>query len=434
MAETYGTNVIPSDQITVRSGGTVAISAAFESTLGLVGSMDTANGSASPGDVVTVESTSDADDSFGADSELAQQVALAFNNGVSTIYAVGVTETNATESFGNAQSGTLGNVPAFDPNVTTKDITAQDTVDAKSVTVNIVYDTGNDISTPSDSNTINLNPVTGEFEADESSDYDITYDHGDYGSAITSVAKKVPRFISVLTENTSVANTLLTEVNSYDQDFDFMHGVVGAMSEVGASGYSDTFDDRRLIVVSPSRAYTDSANTEEVRTTGAVGGKQAGKALGDSTTYESLNGFADLKTQYTNSELGTLIDNQVYPLRQSGAIQVVKDMTTSKDSKFERVYASEIIDEATEISHLISQEFIGRINTADNRTSLAESHRSSYDEFVQDDLLDAYAIGITQGANDDEVDLDIGLNVVGVMDLIDVTITVGDVVQNGGAA
>ena len=434
MAEIYGTNVIPSDQITVRSGGTVAISAAFETTLGLVGSMDTANGSASPGDVVTVESTSDADTQFGADSELAQQCALAFANNVGTIYAVGVTETNTTESFAGASSGTLGNVPAFDPNVTTHDITAQDTVESTSVTVNIVYDTGSDISTPADANSINLNPVTGEWEADESSDYDITYDYGDYGSAISSVAKKVPRFISVLTENTTVANTLLTEINTYDPDFDFMHGIVGAMPEVGASSYTDAYDDRRLIVVAPSRAYTDSANTNEARTLGAVGGKQAGKALGDSTTYEALNGFADLKTKYTNSELGTLIDNQVYPLRQSGAIQVVKDMTTSTDAKFERIYASEIVDEATQISHNISQSFVGELNTPENRTALAESHRSSYTEFEEDNLLDDHFVAVSVGANDDEVDLDIGLDVVGIMDLIDVTITVGDIITNEGAA
>ena len=59
-------------------------------------------------------------------------------------------------------------------------------------------------------------------------------------------------------------------------------------------------------------------------------------------------------------------------------------------------------------------------------------------EFVgvseSDDLLEDFFVNATEGANDFEVDVDVGLDVIGVMDTIDVTITVGDVVQNGGAA
>jgi hypothetical protein len=432
MAEIYGTTGIPGTSTEVRSGGTVAISAAFETTLGLVGGMDTANGSATPGEVTTVASSADAETKFGEGSELKEQVDLAYANGAGTIYAYPVSETEVTQTFAGTQSGVLDNVPAMDPNIQEEDITAQDTVESATVAVNIVYESTP--STPSDANTINLNPVTGEWEADESSDYEITYTHGDYGSGITKVAKKVPRFLAVLTENTSVANDLVTELNSYDTDFDFMHGIVGAMPEVSASSYSDTFDDRRLIVVSASRGYTDAAETNEQRTLGAVGGKQAGKPLGDSTTYENLSGLASLRTTYTNSELSTLIDSQVYPLKQSGGIKVIKDMTTSTDTRFERVYASEIVDEATEISHQISQDFVGRVNTDDNRKSLEVSHRNSYREMDENDLLENYFVSVEKGANDFEAVVDIGLDVIGVMDTIDVTITVGDVVTNSGAA
>lgn len=435
MAEIYGTTGIPGDSVEVRSGGTVAISAAFTTTLGLVGGMDTANGSATPGEVTTIESSSDAQTAFGEDSELKQQVDAALANSAGTIYAVPVAETtDTTETFTASSSGTLQDPdgPVFDPNVQDEhDITAQDTVESTSVDVNIVY---GDPSTPTESNTINLNPVTKDWTADESSDYDITYDYGDYSSAVTEVVKKVPRIVGVLTENTSVANDLLTELNSYDTGFDFMHGFVGAMPEVGASGYSDAFDDRRLSVVAPSRGWLDDAQTDMTRTVGAVAGKQAGKALGDSTTYESLNGLASLNTVYTNSELATLIDSQVYPLQQKGGIKVIKDMTTSTDTRFERVYVSEIVDEATEISHQISQNFIGEQNTEDNRVALRESHGSSYAEMSEANLLEAYSVSVSKGANDFEVDLTIGLDVIGVMDRIDVTVTVGDVITNGGAA
>jgi len=434
MVEVYGATGIPSDSIEVRSGGTVAVSAAFETTLGLVGGYDTANGTATEGAVTTVESTADADTEFGADSELAEQSALAFQNGAGTIYAVAVSEITVTGEAAGGQSGTLSNVPVFDPNIHDEEsISATDT-GGTNPTVTIVYDSPP--STPTDADTVNVNPVTGEFEFDAAAagSYEFDYAYGDYGGAITEVVKEVPRIVTVLTENTSVANDLLTELNTYGTDFDFMHGVVGALPEVDASTYTDPFDDRRLSVVAPSRGYTDAAETNEQRTLGAVGGKQAGKALGDSTTYGGLGGFASLRTAYTNSQLADLVDAQVLPLKQGGGIKIIKDMTTSTDAKFERIYASEIIDEATEISHQISQDFVGDRNTDDNRLALRESHTSSYAEMQNDDLLEAYNVAVSKGANDFEVTVDIGLDVIGIMDLIDVTITVGDVVKNEGAA
>lgn len=434
MAENYGVTGIPGDNIEVRSGGSVAISAAFETTIGLVGGYDSANGNATEGEVSTIESSSDGQTAFGEDSELAQQVDFALQNGAGTIYAIPVSETSVSAESTGGQTFTTDNVPVFDPNVNTEhDVTVTDTTDGD-LTTNIVYESPP--STPTDADTVNFNPVTGEGEADAAAtgSYEIAYDYGDYSSAITEVVKKVPRIVTVLTENTTVANDLLTELNTYDTDFDFMHGIVGAMPEVGASSYSDSIDDRRLSIVAPSRGYTDSAETNMQRTLGAVGGKQAGKALGDSTTYENIGGFASLNTAYTNSEISTLIDNQVLPLRQGGGVKIIKDMTTSTDSKFERIYGSEIIDEATEISHGISEDFTGDRNTDDNLTSLRESHTTSYAEMKNNELLEDYFVETRKGATDFEAVVDIAIDVIGIMDTIDVTITVGDIVQNDGAA
>jgi len=433
----FGTTTIPGDSIEVRSGGVVAVGAAFATTVGLVGGMDTGNGSATEGEVVEVESSADAATLFGEDSELKKQVDLVYQNGnISTIYAVPVSESTVTGEAAGGTSGTLSNVPAFDPNIHEEhDITAADT-GGTDPTVKIVYDSPP--STPGTSDTVNVNPVTGEFEFDAAAtgSYEFDYEYGDYTTAIQSLVAFVPRTVGALTENTSIANDLATELNNSAADFDFMHGQVGAV-EVDPSSYSDTFDERRLSVVAPGRGFTDDANTNEVRTIGATAGKQSGLALGDSSTYESLGGFADIgrteSERYSNSELGTLVDNQVYPLKQGDRIFVVKDMTTSTDPRFERIYASEIVDEATEISHQISQNFVGELNTESNRFALGESHSTSYAELQEDNLLDAYTVSVSEGASADEVDVDIGLDVVDIMDTIDVTITVGDVVLNGGA-
>jgi len=171
-----------------------------------------------------------------------------------------------------------------------------------------------------------------------------------------------------------------------------------------------------------------------VRTLGALGGKLAGKALGDSVTAEPLAGFVDLRRAYTNSELGNLIDAEVLPLKQGGGIKVVKDMTTSSTTKFERVYANEIADEATEISHLIAEQYLGDRNTDSRRVELENSHATSFRELQQDGLLEDFTVSTSKGANDFEVDVSVGLDVIGIIDTIDTEITVGDVVRNEGAS
>ena len=434
MSETYGTTDPVGNSVSVAQGGTIAVSAAFETTVGLVGNYDASNGTATAGEVATVESSPEAGTAFGAGSELKEQADLAFNNGASIVYAVPVTETSETETFSATQSATLANAPAFDPRVNDEhSIDITDTTEATSVDVQ--YSDVSPPTTPTEANTANVNPSTGEVEFDESSDYEVTYEYGDYESAISTVAAKVPRSLGVCTESTSVSNDLLTTLNTYDTDFDFMHGYVGENVDLDdLQNYDQSFNDRRLVAISAARGYTDEAETNEVRTVGAVAGKQAGKPLGDSTTAESLQGFASLKQSPTNSEAGTLIDNGVYPLQQAGGIKVVKDTTTSDTEKFSRVAWSEIVDEVAEISHQISSPYVGDANTGENRLLLAESHRSSLRELQDDDLLDAFYVRVSEGASANEVDLELGIDVVDYMDKIDVDITVGDVVLNGGAS
>ena len=433
MADTYGvTGDIPSHRATVRSGGTVSVGAAFDTTAGLVGGFDTSAGEATEGEIQTIQSSSEAQTAFGEESELATQAELALLNGAGTVYAVGVEETTVDDET-VTQSDVVENVPIFDPRVNTEhSVTVDD--DGSEVTVNYVDESPP--SMPTDADTANLNPNTGEIEFDAAADveYTITYDYGDYGSAIVNLAEKMPRVLGVCSESVEVLNDALGEARNYATDFGFMHAMGGAMPQVSASDYDDTFDDRRLSVVAASRGFTDAAETEEVRTVGAIVGKQAGNELGDSTTFENVAGLTGLKTNYTNSEISTLIDKQVLPLRSGGGgVKIIKDMTTSTDVRFERIYASEIVDEATEISHIISENFIGDPNTDDNRLLLRESHTSSYEEMEADDLLEDYFVEVSKGANDYEVELDIGLDVIGIMDIIDVTISVGDVVRNGGA-
>lgn len=435
---TYGTTTIPSDQITVLAGSSVAISVAFENSIGLVGGMDTANGTATDGEVTTVRSPTDAADKFGSGSELHEQVTLAFQNGAGTIYALPVEEASTTETFGATSSGTVANVPVMDPNVHDEhEVTARDTVDSVDMTVNIVYDTP---TQPTDSDTMQFNPVTGEWAADESSDYDITYDYGDWSAtALEPILDESPRIIGLLTENEPTVNTLATELNSRATNFDFMHSVAGANPTVDPANYSDGVDERRVSLTFPSRAYVDAAETDEHRTVGAVAGYLASLPLGLSSTNDQIGGFTSLArtpSGYGPSDAGNLVDEEVMPLLDYPPVTIVKDMTTSTEPKFERVYAMQIVDEATELSHLISRNFVGGQNTSATRQNLRRSHENTFlgMENGSPKLLDDYTVSVEEDSSDPkQANVTIALDVVDVMDTIDATITVGDIVRNEGA-
>ena len=427
----YGTTVIPSDQITVFGGGTIAVSTAFAQDAGLVGGMDIEEGTGEAGEVYELRSVSRAVDLFGENSELARAVRATISNGVQTVFATGVPETESTEEFTQVDEGVLENAPLFDPHVNEEhEIEVLD--GATELDVTIVYD--EPVSADAGPDEILVNPITGEFATADSGTYDITYTYGTYDDAITDVASRAPRVLGVLTESNEVADELVSTLNTNATQFDFTHGFVGARPELDPTGYETLQDEPRLSVVAPARSFTDDAQTSQVRTLAAVAGHVASLPLGSSSTYDSLSGLTGLAETYSPNDAGSLIDNGVLPVMRDGRILVVKDMTTSTDVRFERVYSNEIVDEATEISHLISQQFIGELNTQANREDLQDSHDSAYLEMKNDrpPLLDDYAVSV-EDTGGNVVELTIGLDVVNVIDNIEVTIVVGDVITNDGA-
>lgn len=421
----YGTLEIPGDQVTVSGGGTVSVPLGPNNVVGLVGGMDTSTGSATPGSVEEVATVADARDKFGQNSELYEQVSLATQNGAPTILAVGVEETETTDQFSASSSGTLSEIP-FNP-----DVQYEHTIEvASGEDVVITYEDG--FSAPTAQNTVKINPVTKNWKADTSGSYDITYTHGDYTTAISAMAEKTPGFLTVLHEATSLINEGATLANEKDDNFGFMEVVGNTVPGVTPSSYNHSYDDFRVTVASTARGYLDDAQTKLARTAGAYAGKLASKELGVSSTYDNLQGFTGLEDEYTPKQAGDLVDAGVTPIIQFGGHKVVKDMTTSTDSRFERVYAVRVADEVAQASHIINQDFTGEQKTDENLRLLERSHRRVLDTMVSGSpqMLNNYTFEYVPKADDNTVGIEMGVDVVNVIDNIDVSLVVGDVVTN----
>mgnify|MGYP000509375190 CR=1 FL=1 len=438
---TFGETSIPADSYSVRSGGTVQVASAFERSVAIVGGMDTDNGTATEGELVAVSSLDDAADLFGEDSELYTQIEGAFLNGAATIYGAPVAENALDETMSGSESGTLSNAPIFNPNIhPDHTIEVSDDTEGTDMTVDIVYDSP---SQPSDTDTVLINPITGEWYADASSDYTFSYTNGDYEGLTNAVADEAPRVTAVCTESESVINAYEAELQNAADDYGFSSGVYGATpfadtDSPDITGFTSPFDSERISTVMSPYGYVDDAETEMVRTVGFVAGEVASLPLGESATANSVNGLTGLRTDLSPNQAGDLIDKGVLPLIDYPGVEIVKDMTTSSDQRFERIYTMNIADEIVTLLHEVNRQYIGeqpRDRTIRNLRRSVKNMLSGLTE-TEPPLLDTlgetkpYAVEVERSDSDDNVFNErVGVKPAGVIDAIDVSVTLGDVVD-----
>lgn len=442
MALNYGTTSIPGDTYSVEEGGTIRVAAAFTRSVGFVGGMDTENGTATEGEATTVESSSEAASEFGEDSELYAQADLAFENGAIEVVGVPVPETEDTESFSDASNGTLENVPFFNPEIhDDHSIDVEDTSESESVDVNIVYTNG-EPDTPSDSDTVNLDYITGEWKADESSSYDFTYTYGDYGtSVLETLVDELPRVSVVLSEHDTPIEDIEDIAQEKAKDLNFTHTFAGVYpwedaDDPATDDYENEYDSERLSLLGNPYGYTDDAEEEMTRVHGAVAGEIASLPLGVSSTRNEISGISGLRTDFEPGDAGDLIDEQVIPLIDYPPITIIKDMTTSETQKFERVYAMDVVDEVLELSREINGHYLGEQSDRPTLSNVERSHKNMLKSLTRNDppLLastDGERPYYVEGSYDEneDIELDLAIEIVGVVDNIDVTLRVGDVVD-----
>jgi len=407
----------------------------------IVGGYDSGNagGSVAAEEATVVKSSTEAENKFGADSELAYQAKTAFAAGASAVHGVPLPETTPTESFGGTATGTLSNVPFFDPRVhPDQDVTAQDTQSNNSVDVTVVD--ANSPSTPSSSDTINLSAATGNWEADSSSDYDITYTYSTYQAAINTAANRAVRTVAVCTENDSVINTAQTELSNAAESFQFGRGVVGSslsLSPSGVNSYAPAVDDWRIIEVTPSRA---TYNDTEVRTVGAIAGLVAAQPIDvtGSITYDSLNNIFDsLGVEFSpvkasNFERVTAITDE---------FEIAEGVTTESQSEFQDIYKAEIIDFTIEQLFARIKSYRGGSNTLRSRRQFESRLRNVLSSYATPnasppllatgDGSKPYSISVTRGSADDETAVSVGINVAPIAKEITLDVSTGPLQLTG---
>lgn len=433
---TFGS--FPGVQVTTVGGGISGVQVGAEEKLVVFGEADTANGSASANEPTEVGSRQDAEAKFG-DSELAQGLKDALGNGANVDYLYGValaTTAVSGEAFSGTASGTLANAPIVEDLST---ISVQDTVDIVACDVEFRYESPPEA--PSTVDTVFINPLTGEWTADSSSDYEFDYEYQEWDTALDSsdavVNEGETGVYATLSDSESVASSLSGKVTSLRSEYQFVYGVSGAEPNAedadndphyDTSTYTDSIDNDSMYLVAPARR-DDSQYT----IVGGVAGLFAGAGIEEPVYNDALNGFTELEQKLSRSEAGDLRDVQVIPVRQGGSIRVKSNSSTSTEVDWERdFWRRRIVDRVILLSKQVGDGILGRINDEDTRDRAENLLFAEFDALVDQRLLQPntadetnWYVDVYEDANNaDEVNIDIGITPQGIVKRVDETITI----------
>lgn len=429
----------PGVKVVTRGGGIIGIEVGREQKLIIIGNGDPTSGSASVNTPTQISSNLDADRKFGSGTELAEAMKEARGNGanISYLYGVMYEEKNVTgETVTASSSGTLANAPIIED---TSTISVQDTVDAVSATVEFRY--GNPPSTPTSSNTVFINPITGEWVADSSSDYSFDYSYPDYTTALQEASSVIEvedsGIIANLSENENIATDLSQQVNSIRPNYKMAIGLQPAQPNSNSndnrpkydtSTYTDNIDNDAMFLHAPARKKS-SKNL----ITGALAGLMAGNPLSDSIYRESLS-TDDLYQRLSETDCNNLRGEEVIPIKQpqtGGSIVVNDNLSTSQKTDWERDYwRKRIVDQVILLARAVGNAVIGQINDKDTRRTVEETLSVELRGLANDSLIKPNTSNDTNWfvevyeIDADTVGIDIGVTPYGIVKRVDTTITI----------
>lgn len=431
-------------ELSVRGAATSARSGGSNAVAYVGGyNASTAASEVTAGEATEISDATTAEDTFG-DSEIATAASAIAANDVDAIHGVPVDETQTTETFGSSTStstGTLGNTPVFDANVHPEHtITVTDVTEGTECDVSYVY--GSTPTQPSTSNAARVNPITGEWAADASSEYEFQYTYGDYQTAIETACRLDDvRYVIVGTEADSVKSTLVTELGNVATDFDFKRGVVGATPEIQSgniASYTPSQNDWRLVEVAPARATGADGG---VRTAAAVGGFLASQPIGPdgSGLFDEVAGLESLNTSYRSSDVKNF--GQVTALTQNAVVGVAE--TTSETEQFQPIYATEIIDAVSLGLFETARDYAGGAQDPGDLEALLSTTCQRYARgsppalgFAQGGSGPPYDVSVTLDAQDSSI-ANAGVTIVPypIAEEVNIDVTVSDgFVEFGGAS
>jgi len=242
-----------------------------------------------------------------------------------------------------------------------------------------------------------------------------------------------------LTESEDVAGTLSGKITTLrENEFKLVNGIAAAQpnatsangnASIDAASYSDVIDSDTQFLFAPTRF--EGTNRTVL---GGVGGLFGGAPISEPIYNDTVNTSGSLlENSLTRSEASELRDSQVVPLRQSGAVRVKGNISTSTETDFPRDFWRRLIsDRFIIIGKEVGDRIVGRVNTPETRESAERAIRTQLQSLADDQLIKDNAqdernfnVEVSQSpTNSNEVLIDIGVTPVEIVKRIDETIKI----------
>lgn len=500
MVTTFGS--FPGVRVETAGGGITAVTIGEEEKLVLFGAAkyenegsflatgeaDPIDGDASAEDPRQINARREAEVLFGEDSKLARGMREALANGanINFLFAVAPKRRNVVDEVSATSTGTLDNSPIYEENVSNEDTienivvrefdgeddlvatSDEEEADAESVPeidLQYRYDGEPAAPTPETGRAVFVNPLTGQFAADEEPDgeYTVDYKYLDWASTLDSkgveqvVTEDETGIFVPLTDADSVSVSAQGTASVLRGDYQLVNVISGAepndnqIVTVNGEDLDADFDNyQRTDARYDTADYEESGNQsvdadyyykvapsrhedEKRHFLGAVGGLFAGNSISDPVYNEPLTGITGVEQSFTRTDANNMRDNNIIPIRQNGSIRVKDNTSTSTEDDWERdFWRRRIADRVILIAKQIGESIIGRINDEDTRSSAQRLIEAELRQLVNDRLLRAnteqetnWFVDVYESStNPDEVNIDIGFTPLGIVKRVDVSITI----------
>ena len=470
---TYGS--FPGVEVTTEQGGIQSVSIGLEENVIIFGeakydSNGDVDGDASAGDLVSIAAPSETDTFFGEGSEVGDAMNEAISNGANIDFLRGmaVPQNNVTGETAGSQTGELANVEIKE---NTDEITwTDDDADSTEFTVEFRYE-GAPV-TPSDADTVYINPLTGQYAASSgpsSSEFTVDYAHMDYESAFNEDA--VSNYINEnetgvlfgMSDSDIVSTKLNTVVSSMRDNYQLVTGFCfaepngsqeldtvtpengGAEPRYNTSVYSENYsgftdaDDPGANQSVLSNAFFKPAPArvggEHGKTIGGgLAGRYVGNPLDDAVYNEAISGYSRLQQSLNKTEAGDLRSEDLIPVRSEGSIRVKGNRATNfseSDSVAADFWTRRITDRVILVVKQIGDAILGRINNPTTRGEAEDSITRQLGSLAQQGIIkpngdeENFAVQVYESStNKNQVNIDVQFTPYGIVKNVDTTVTV----------
>jgi hypothetical protein len=426
MAKKYGSESEPGVISLVGSEQSVGVSTESPANAAIVGPADLSNGSGTAGKVEVISQSSEAQNLFGSDSRLTQNVLNALAEGASPVWAVPTESESVTAESFSANEGTLSNAPITE---SAEDVTF--TVGGTELTTKIVhYSPATDDPGAGE---VYVEPSTGEFVVDSalapSSGDEVDYSYDKYKTALENVtsedsAEDVDQ-LTVLTENESIQSEASLQVDKMADKHQFavLYFAVGPKID-DKQNYTPAFDDSRVQIIYPGR------NSDGELIVGSYVGMRARLGIRTTPIKRRLNTQDYLLEDLDEADRTALIDNRVVPVQSARAgariihdINTV-DVTSNADAvNIQFAYTRHVVDYITKTVQVNEERFIGGLHRPAMRRAMRASVNSQLRELKKQSQVINYTVGV-EAASSVKAKVDIGLDLAEPLVYVENTINV----------